>query len=316
MSLRPFRQTRMRPSRLDRGVLAGPSGPEFRQFFRVPKTTGRDQERRTFLHYLFQGDVASPAFSLRRAMAVRVYVRASCCQGLPKLLPRWARTRESRGAHRGRDPRDRPSEKPRPRFVSSGAWRERSVRLALRGPRHRRAVGRTVRRRLPRRPRRLWPHADLDGVARGSGPLVWLRPCRGPPPVSGEPCNRRLRRLLGRHAREPRAAGSQSVIGRPADRSPGRSLRPSSAARAQGILDRRSPVSGDECLQAVRRAEPRQHDRRGHRHFRDAFEARRSRGMRGDVDATGWNDLYRLAINTRPEGLSAVVSLGSPISHD
>ncbi|MEI7780422.1 MAG: MOSC N-terminal beta barrel domain-containing protein [Planctomycetota bacterium] len=50
-------------------------------------------------------------------------------------------------------------------------------------------------------------------------------------------------------------------------------------------------------------------------HFRDAFEARRGRGLRGDVDATGWNHLYRLAINTRLEGLSTVVSLGSPISH-
>ena len=33
-------------------------------------------------------------------------------------------------------------------------------------------------------------------------------------------------------------------------------------------------------------------------HFRDAFEARRGRGMRGDVDATGWNHLYRLGVNT------------------
>ncbi|MCX7413572.1 MAG: MOSC N-terminal beta barrel domain-containing protein [Planctomycetia bacterium] len=77
--------------------------------------------------------------------------------------------------------------------------------------------------------------------------------------------DRRLRCLLGRHAREPRAATSQPLIGRPAGRSPGRSLRPSSAAGAQGILDRRSPVSGDERLQAVRRAEPREHNRRGHR---------------------------------------------------
>ena len=33
-------------------------------------------------------------------------------------------------------------------------------------------------------------------------------------------------------------------------------------------------------------------------HFRDAFEARRSRGLRDDVDAGGWNHAYRLAINT------------------
>ena len=34
-------------------------------------------------------------------------------------------------------------------------------------------------------------------------------------------------------------------------------------------------------------------------HFRDAFEARRSRGLRPDVDATGWGHLYRLGINTQ-----------------
>jgi hypothetical protein len=34
-------------------------------------------------------------------------------------------------------------------------------------------------------------------------------------------------------------------------------------------------------------------------HFRDAFEARRGRGLRADVDASGWNHLYRLGINTR-----------------
>ncbi len=34
-------------------------------------------------------------------------------------------------------------------------------------------------------------------------------------------------------------------------------------------------------------------------HFRDAFEARRSRGMRADVDAGAWGTLYRLALNTR-----------------
>ena len=33
-------------------------------------------------------------------------------------------------------------------------------------------------------------------------------------------------------------------------------------------------------------------------HSRDAFEARRGRGLRGDVDAGGWNHLYRLAVNT------------------
>ena len=34
-------------------------------------------------------------------------------------------------------------------------------------------------------------------------------------------------------------------------------------------------------------------------HFRDSFEARRSRGMRADVDAGAWGTLYRLAVNTR-----------------
>jgi uncharacterized protein YcbX len=34
-------------------------------------------------------------------------------------------------------------------------------------------------------------------------------------------------------------------------------------------------------------------------HFRDAFEARRSRGLRPDVDASGWGHLYRLGVNTQ-----------------
>lgn len=33
-------------------------------------------------------------------------------------------------------------------------------------------------------------------------------------------------------------------------------------------------------------------------HFRDAFEARRSRSLRPDVDISAWSHLYRLAINT------------------
>jgi uncharacterized protein YcbX len=35
-------------------------------------------------------------------------------------------------------------------------------------------------------------------------------------------------------------------------------------------------------------------------HFRDAFEARRGRSLRRDVDAPHWNDFYRLAVNTAP----------------
>jgi uncharacterized protein YcbX len=35
-------------------------------------------------------------------------------------------------------------------------------------------------------------------------------------------------------------------------------------------------------------------------HFRDAFEARRQRGLRPDVDAAAWTHWYRLAVNTEP----------------
>jgi uncharacterized protein YcbX len=38
-------------------------------------------------------------------------------------------------------------------------------------------------------------------------------------------------------------------------------------------------------------------------HFRDAFEARRGRGLRRDVDAAGWGSLYRLGINTAGAGI-------------
>ena len=49
-------------------------------------------------------------------------------------------------------------------------------------------------------------------------------------------------------------------------------------------------------------------------HFRDAFEARRSRGMRADVDAAAWGTLYRLAINTRMVSGPGMLSLGTPIA--
>jgi uncharacterized protein YcbX len=49
-------------------------------------------------------------------------------------------------------------------------------------------------------------------------------------------------------------------------------------------------------------------------HFRDAFEARRSRGMRGDVDAGGWGSLYRLALNTAGAGNTEVLTAGCLIS--
>ena len=43
-------------------------------------------------------------------------------------------------------------------------------------------------------------------------------------------------------------------------------------------------------------------------HFRDAFEARRGRGLRADVDAGGWGHLYRLAVNSACK-TAGVVSL-------
>jgi len=51
-------------------------------------------------------------------------------------------------------------------------------------------------------------------------------------------------------------------------------------------------------------------------HFRDAFEARRSRGMRADVDAAAWGTLYRLGLNTntrRVESDPAVISVGNHV---
>jgi uncharacterized protein YcbX len=49
-------------------------------------------------------------------------------------------------------------------------------------------------------------------------------------------------------------------------------------------------------------------------HFRDAFEARRSRGMRVDVDAGGWGSLYRLGVNTAGARNTEVLTAGCPIS--
>jgi uncharacterized protein YcbX len=48
--------------------------------------------------------------------------------------------------------------------------------------------------------------------------------------------------------------------------------------------------------------------------FRDAFEARRSRGMRADVDARGWGTLYRLGVNTSPRPGSSSLSVGDRIA--
>jgi uncharacterized protein YcbX len=48
-------------------------------------------------------------------------------------------------------------------------------------------------------------------------------------------------------------------------------------------------------------------------HFRDAFEARRGRGLRGDVDASGWGSLYRLGANTMIKCHRGLVSLSDPL---
>ncbi len=49
-------------------------------------------------------------------------------------------------------------------------------------------------------------------------------------------------------------------------------------------------------------------------HFRDAFEARRSRRMRADVDPGAWGTLYRLGVNTAGAGTTEVLTVGYPIS--
>jgi uncharacterized protein YcbX len=48
-------------------------------------------------------------------------------------------------------------------------------------------------------------------------------------------------------------------------------------------------------------------------HFRDAFEARRRRGLRPDVDAGAWESLYRLGVNTTGTGMSSAVAVGMPL---
>jgi uncharacterized protein YcbX len=45
-------------------------------------------------------------------------------------------------------------------------------------------------------------------------------------------------------------------------------------------------------------------------HFRDAFEARRGRALRGDVDASGWGHVYRLGVNTRLVAASCTIQVG------
>jgi len=48
-------------------------------------------------------------------------------------------------------------------------------------------------------------------------------------------------------------------------------------------------------------------------HFRDAFEARRTRSLRPDVDALAWSHAYRLAINTAGRG-GGVVTETDPLT--
>jgi uncharacterized protein len=49
-------------------------------------------------------------------------------------------------------------------------------------------------------------------------------------------------------------------------------------------------------------------------YFRDAFEARRSRGMRADVDAAAWGTLYRLGVNTAIRATGRPLSVGDVLS--
>jgi uncharacterized protein len=51
-------------------------------------------------------------------------------------------------------------------------------------------------------------------------------------------------------------------------------------------------------------------------HFRDAFEARRVRSIRPDVDASAWSHRYRLAVNTSAvgaDGVDATITAGDPV---
>lgn len=47
--------------------------------------------------------------------------------------------------------------------------------------------------------------------------------------------------------------------------------------------------------------------------FRQVFEACRRRGLRPDVDATAWHDVYRLAVNTTHCGEGGTVAVGQPV---
>jgi len=49
-------------------------------------------------------------------------------------------------------------------------------------------------------------------------------------------------------------------------------------------------------------------------HFRDAFEARRSRAMRPDVDTAAWRTLYRLGVNSRATGRATAFCCGLAVT--
>ena len=49
-------------------------------------------------------------------------------------------------------------------------------------------------------------------------------------------------------------------------------------------------------------------------HFREAFEARRGRGLRADVDTSAWNHLYRLGINTRLAATLSILQVGQRLA--
>jgi uncharacterized protein YcbX len=50
-------------------------------------------------------------------------------------------------------------------------------------------------------------------------------------------------------------------------------------------------------------------------HFRDAFEARRGRGLRPDVDASNWGHLHRLGVNTQFVSAGhATIALDCPVN--
>ena len=48
--------------------------------------------------------------------------------------------------------------------------------------------------------------------------------------------------------------------------------------------------------------------------FRDAFEARRGRSLRPDVDTSAWSHVYRLAVNTTATGAASRILIDDPVT--